>query len=78
MVKITEANRKQDEKNEEGLKNSWDDIECNNVWVIVIVLEEEKKKEYVDIFVEIIVKIFPNMGKEMATQFRNARESYTG
>ena len=31
MVKITEANRKQDEKNEEGLKNSWDDIECNNV-----------------------------------------------
>ena len=40
--------------------------------------KEEKKKIYEKIFQKIIVKKFPNMGKEIATEIQEAQRSYLG
>ena len=48
-------------RNEDSLRDLWDNIKCTNIRIIKIP-EEEKKKGYKKIF-EIIVKNFPNMGK---------------
>ena len=53
-------------RNEDSLRDLWDNTKHTNIWDIGV-SEEEKKKGYVKIF-EIIVKNFPNVGKETATQ----------
>ena len=68
MVEITseEQNKvKRKERIEDNLRDLWDNIKCTNIRIIGIPEEEEKKKEYEKIFEEIIVEIFPNMGKEI-------------
>ena len=54
---------------DESLRDFWDNIKCTNVR-ITGVSEEEKKKRSEKIFEEIIVKNFPNMGKETVIQFQ--------
>ena len=54
-------------RNEDSLRDLWDNIKCNNIRVIVVPEGEERKKGPVKIFDEIIVENFPNMGKEIAT-----------
>ena len=53
-------------RNEDSLRDLWDNTKHTNIRDIGV-SEEEKKKGYVKIF-EIIVKNFPNVGKETATQ----------
>ena len=63
---------------EDSLRNLWDNIKHTNIWIIGVPEKEKKKKEYEKIF-EIIVKNFPNMGKDTqtATQVQEAqRDSY--
>ena len=62
---------------EDSLRDLWDNIKCTNIWIIVLPEEEEKKKGSEKIFEEIIVKNFPNMGKEIVKS-RKRREYHTG
>ena len=68
MVEITaeEKNkRKGMKKIEESLRDLWDNIKHTNIRVIGVPEEEDQKKGTKNIFEEIIVENFPNMGKEI-------------
>ena len=62
---------------EDSLRDLWDNIKRANIQIIGVPEEEEKKKGTEKIFEEIIVKNFPNMGKEIVNS-RKHRESHTG
>ena len=55
-------------RNEDSLRDLWDNIKCTNIYIIGVPEGEEREKGPERIFEEIIVKNFPNMGKEIATQ----------
>ena len=50
---------------EDSLRELWDNIKCINIRIIGVPEEEEKKNETENIFEEIIVESFANMGKEI-------------
>ena len=49
-----------------------DNIKCNNIRIIGVPEEEEKKKGTEKIFEEIIVENFPNMEKEIVNKVHEA------
>ena len=55
------------------MKTAWDNINRNNIRIIGVPEGEEREKGPKKIFEEIIVKNFPNMGKEIATQVQEAQ-----
>ena len=55
------------------LRDLWDNIKCTNIRIIGVPEGEETDKGPEKIFEEIIVKNFPNMGKEIATQVHEAQ-----
>ena len=55
------------------VRDLWDNIKCTNIQIIGVPEEEEKKKGTEKIFEEIIVEIFPNMGKEIVNQVQEAQ-----
>ena len=68
MVEITseEQNKvKRMKRTEDSLRNHWDNIKCTDIWIIGVPEEQEKKKGYEKIFVEIVVENFPNREKEI-------------
>ena len=68
MLKITteEQNKvKRMNRTENSLRDIWDNIRHTNIRIIRVPEEEEKKKGYEKNFEEIIVEIFPSMGKEI-------------
>ena len=76
MVEITarEQNKEKRMKRiEDSLRHLWDNIKCSNIRIIGVPEEEEKKKVSEKIFEEIIVKNFPNMGKEIVNQVQEAQ-----
>ena len=76
MVKITakEQNKeKRMKRNEDSLRDLWDNIECTNIRIIGVPEKEEKEKGSEKIFEEIIVENFPNMGKEITTRVQEAQ-----
>ena len=71
MVEFTimEQNKeKRMNRNEDSLRDLWDNIKRNNIRIVGVPEGEEREKAPEKIFEEIIVKNFPNMGKEIATQ----------
>ena len=58
---------------EDSLRDFWDNIKRNNIQIIGVPEEEEKKKGPEKIFEEIIVENFPNMGKEIVNQVKEAQ-----
>ena len=58
---------------EDSLRDLWDNTKCTNIRIIRVQEEEEKKKGTEKIFEEIIVKNFPNMGKEIVIQVQEAQ-----
>ena len=76
MVEIIaeEQNKeKRMKRNEDSLRDLWDNIKCTNIRIISVPEEEGKEKRSEKIFEEIIVQNFPNMGKEIATQVQEAQ-----
>ena len=55
-------------RDEDSLRDLWDNIKCNNIHIIGFQEGEEREKGPEKIFEETIVENFPNMGEEIATQ----------
>ena len=75
MVEFTaeEQNKeKRMKRNEDSLRDLWDNIK-HNVHIIGVPKAEEREKGPKKIFEEIIVENFSNMGKEIATQVQEVQ-----
>ena len=71
----TEQNKeKRMKRNEDTLRDLWDNIKCTNIHIIGVLEGEERKKGHKKIFEEIIVKNFPNMEEEIATKVQEAQK----
>ena len=71
MVEFTavEQNKeKRMKRNEDSLRDIWDNIKHNNIHIIGVPEGKETDKGPEKIFEEIIAEKFPNMGKKIATQ----------
>ena len=71
MVEFTAAEQNKEKRmkrNEDSLRDLWDNIKCNNIRIIGVPEGEDREKGPEEICEEIIVENFPNMGKEIATQ----------
>ena len=76
MVDINEAEKKKRiKRNEDNLRDLWDNLKCPNIWIIGVPEEEDKKKGHEKILEEIIVENFPKMGKEIATQVQETQRA---
>ena len=70
----TEQNKeKRMQRNEDRLRDLWDNIKHNNICIIGVPEREEREEGPEKIFEEIIVENSPNMGKEIATQVQEAQ-----
>ena len=71
MVEFTavEQNKeKRMKRNEDSLRDLWDNIKCNNICIIGVPEGKERGKGPEKIFEETIVANFPNIGKEIVTE----------
>ena len=57
-------------RNEDSLRDLWDNIKCTNIHIIGVPGGEERQKGSEKIFEEVIAEKFPNVGKETFTQFQ--------
>ena len=75
MVEINESERKKEriKRNEDNLRDFWDNVKCPNIQIIGVPEEEDKKKDHEKILEEIRVKKFPKMGKEEITQVQETQ-----
>ena len=77
MVEINETERKKEKRikrNEDNLRDLWDNVKCPNIQIIGVP-EEEDKKEGHEKILEIIVENFPKMGKEIVTQVQETQRA---
>ena len=75
MVDRNETERKKEKiikRNEDNLRNLWDNVKCPNIRIIGVP-EEDKKKDHEKTLEEIIVEHFPKMGKEITAQVRETQ-----
>ena len=76
MVEFTAAEQtkeKRMKRNKDSLRDLWDNIKCTNILIIGVPEGEEREKGPKKILEEIIVKKFPNMGKEIVTQVQEVQ-----
>ena len=76
LVEINETERKKEKRikrNEDNLRDLWDNVKCSNIRIIRVPEEEDKKKDHKKILEEIIVENFPKMGKEIITQVQETQ-----
>ena len=67
MVEVTAIKQnieKRMKRNEDSLRDFWDNIKCTNIHIIGVPEEEEQEKGPEKIFEEIIAENFPNMGEK--------------
>ena len=73
-ISTVEQNKeKRMKRNENSIRELWDNIKCTNIWTIGVPKEEEKYKWPEQISEEIRVKNFSNKGKEMVTQVQEVQ-----
>ena len=71
MVEINEEERKKEQRikrNEDNLRDLWDNVKCPNIRIIGVPEEEDKKEDHEKMLEEIIVENLSKMGKEIITQ----------
>ena len=76
IVEFTAAEQNKEKRmkrNEDSLRDLWDNTKCNNIRIIGVPEGEEREKGPEKIFEEITVEKFPNMGKEIGTQVQEAQ-----
>ena len=64
--------KKRIKRNEDNLRDLWDNVKCPNIRIIGVP-EEGKKKGREKILKKIIVENFPKMGKEIVTQVQETQ-----
>ena len=75
MVEITateQAIEKRMKRNEDSLRDFWNNIKHMNICIIWVPEREEREKGPEETFEEIIAENFPNMGKEIINQVQEA------
>ena len=75
MVEINESERKKEKqikRNEDNLRELWDNVKRPNIRIIGVP-EEDKKKHHEKILDDIIVENVPKMGKEIITQVQETQ-----
>ena len=75
MVEVTAAEQnieKRMKRNENSLKDLWDNIKHKNICIIGFLEGEEREKGPKKILDEIIAETFSNMGKEIINQVKEA------
>ena len=72
MVEINETERKREKRNEDNLRDLWDNVKCPNIRILGVP-EEDKKKDHEKMLEEIVVENFPKMGKEIVTQVQETQ-----
>ena len=76
MVEINETERKKEKRikrNENNLRDLWDNVKLPNIQSIGVPEEDGRKKDHEKILEEIIVENFPKMGKEIITQVQETQ-----
>ena len=76
MVEFTAAEQNKEKimkRNEDSLRDLWDNIKCNSIHIIGALEGEEREKGPEKIFEEIIIENFPNMRKEIAIQVQEVQ-----
>ena len=76
MVEINETERKKEKRikrNEDNLRDIWDNVKGPNIQIIGVPEEDDKKKGHEKILEKIIVENFAKMGKEIATQVQETQ-----
>ena len=72
MLEITEVEENKEMKTiDYSLRDLWDNIKCTNIQVIRV--QERREKERAWEGIDIRVKSFPAMGKEIATQVQESQ-----
>ena len=59
-------------RNEDNLRDLWDNVKCSNI-LIIRVLEQDKKKGHKKKLEEIIVETYPKIGKEIGTHVQETQ-----
>ena len=75
MVEINESERKKEKqikRNEDNLRDLWDNVKRPNIRIIGVP-EEDKKKDHEKILEEMILENFPKMRKEIITQVQETQ-----
>ena len=65
--------KKKIKRNEDNLRDLWDNVKHTNIRIIGVPEEEDKDKGYEKILEEIIIEKFPKMGKEIITQVQETQ-----
>ena len=56
------------QRNEERLRNLWDNLNRSNIWIIGVPEGEEQEQEIENLFEQIMKENFPNLVKEIDFQ----------
>ena len=62
------------QKNEERLRNLWDNLKCSNIRIIGVP-EGEQQQEIENLFKQIMKENFPNLVKELDMQVQDAQKA---
>ena len=62
-MKQKRKKEKRIKRNEDNLRNLWDNVKCPNIPIIGVPKEEDKKKGHEKILEETIAEKFPKIGK---------------
>ena len=76
MMEFTAAEQNEEKRikrNEDSIRDLWDNIKHNNIRIIGVPEGEEREKGPKKIFEDVIVENFPNKGKEIATQVQEVQ-----
>ena len=65
--------KKRIKRNEDNLRDLWDNVKGTNIRLIRVTEEEDRKKYHEKILEEKIVEKFPKMGKEIVTQVQETQ-----
>ena len=63
-MNVEQKREKRLKRNEESLRELWDNVKHTNICIIGVPEGEEREKETEKIYQEIIAENLPNMGKE--------------
>ena len=73
MKQSVKKRKKRIKRNEDNLRDLWDNDKQPNIQIIEVPEEEDKKKGHEKTLEEIIIDNFPKMGKERATQVQETQ-----